>query len=331
MSYNHLTPEERGKIEAYLDEGVSQAEIARRLNRNRSMISREIRRNREERKADSLAALRYQASSAGNLARMRKRNCGTTTKATVHNTKTILKYLKKKYSPEQIANGVRSSINVSTNTIYNWIYSGLIKFPIKKLRLKGKRYQEKNSGRLLKKTPSPQFYENRLVTDRPETTILRTDFGNWEADTVLSKRGVETCLATFVERKSRHYVAIKITRKDSVCMLAAMERLIEMYPTAVKSITCDRGVDFVNFHNVSYMENTYGTKIYFAHPYAPHERGSNEYHNGLLREYFPKPTDFNKISQTKINQSTNEINDRPRKLFKWKSANHKFHLEYAKT
>lgn len=107
MSYNHLTPEERGKIEAYLDEGVSQAEIARRLNRNRSTISREIRRNREERKADSLAALRYQASSAGNLARMRKRNCGTTTKATVHNTKTILKYLKKKYSPEQIANGVR--------------------------------------------------------------------------------------------------------------------------------------------------------------------------------------------------------------------------------
>lgn len=261
---------------------------------------------------------------------MRKRNCGTTTKATVHNAKTILKYLKKKYSPEQIANGVRS-INISTNTIYNWIYSGLIKFPIKKLRLKGKRYRRKKSGRLLKKTPSPQFYENRLVTDRPETTILRTDFGNWEADTVLSKRGVETCLATFVERKSRHYVAIKITRKDSVCMLAAMERLIEMYPTAVKSIACDRGVEFVNFHNVSYMENTYGTKIYFAHPYAPHERGSNEYHNGLLREYFPKPTDFNKISQTKINQSTNEINDRPRKLFKWKSANHKFHLEYAKT
>ncbi|HHX0240559.1 TPA: helix-turn-helix domain-containing protein [Enterococcus faecalis] len=59
MSYNHLPPEERGKIEAYLDEGVSQAEIARRLNRNRSTISREIRKNREERKADSLAALRY--------------------------------------------------------------------------------------------------------------------------------------------------------------------------------------------------------------------------------------------------------------------------------
>lgn len=108
MSYNHLSAEERGQIEAYLKEGVSQAEIARRLDRHRSTISREIKRGSEQRKKKSLASLPYQATSAGNLARIRKKNCGTTTKATVHNTKTIMKYLDMKYSPEQIANAVRS-------------------------------------------------------------------------------------------------------------------------------------------------------------------------------------------------------------------------------
>lgn len=136
--YNHLTSEERGKIEAYLDQGLSQAEIARRLGRARSTICREIKRGSEKRKPNSLAALRYQATSANNLSKMRKKNCGASTKATIHNTKTILNYLEEKYSPEQIAHAVRS-IKVCTNAIYNWIYRGLINYDIKKLRLKGKR------------------------------------------------------------------------------------------------------------------------------------------------------------------------------------------------
>lgn len=107
-------------IEAYLDEGLSQAEIARRLNRHRSTISLEIKRGGEERKANSLDCLRYQKTSASNLAAMRKRNCGTTSKANSHIVKTILKYLKMKYSPVQIAHAI-SSVKVCTSTIYNWV------------------------------------------------------------------------------------------------------------------------------------------------------------------------------------------------------------------
>ncbi|MDL4925255.1 IS30 family transposase [Enterococcus faecalis] len=328
MSYNHLSAEERGQIEAYLKEGVSQAEIARRLDRHRSTISREIKRGSEQRKKKSLASLPYQATSAGNLASIRKKNCGTTTKATVHNTKTIMKYLDMKYSPEQIANAVRS-VKVCTSTIYNWIYKKIVPFDIKKLRGRGKRYKIKNTGKRLKR-PDRAFFERRTLENRPEEVQLRTEFGHWEADTVVSKQGVAACLATFIERKTRHYVAIKIPNKTGRSMMTAIKRLVEMYPHGVKSITCDRGSEFVNQFEIGLIEDTFDCKIYYANPCAPHERGSNENHNGLLREYFPKPSNFKNISQNKINQAVQSMNLRPRKIFKWKSPQHKFNLEYSK-
>lgn len=145
MKYNHLSPEERGQIEAYLREGFSQDEIARRLDWHRSTISREIKSRHEQRKKNGLVSLPYQATSAGNLARIRKKNCGTTTKATVYNTKTIMKYLDMKYLPEQIANAARS-VNVCTSMIDNWIYKKIVPFDIKKLRSHKKRHKIKNTG-----------------------------------------------------------------------------------------------------------------------------------------------------------------------------------------
>jgi len=273
MSYNHLSSEERGQIEAYVREGVSQAEIARRLDRHRSTISREIKRGTEQRKKNSLASLPYQATSAGNLARIRKKNCGTTTKATIHNTKTIMKYLNMKYSPEQIANAVRS-VKVCTSTIYGWIYKKIVPFDIKKLRNRGKRYEIKNTSNRLKH-PDRAFFEGRTLSNRPEEVQLRTEFGHWEADTVVSRQGVSACLATFIERKTRHYIAIKIPNKTGRSMMSAIKCLVEMYPNGVKTITCDRGSEFVNQFEIGLIEDTFDCKIYYANPYAPHERGSN--------------------------------------------------------
>ncbi|MDH6365847.1 IS30 family transposase [Enterococcus sp. PF1-24] len=328
MTYKHLSPEERGKIEAYLDEGLSHSEIAKRLDRHRSTIHREIKRNSEQRKSNSIAALRYQATSANNVAKMRKKNCGASTKATIHNTQIILKYLNKKYSPEQIAHSIKS-VKVCTRTIYNWIYFGIIKFDIKKLRQKGKRFKRKAVGRKLRR-PDASFYTDRTIDLRPSGIDSRSEFGHWEADTVVSKQGINACLATFVERKTRQYIAIKIPRKDAVSMMKAINQLIKMYPKGIKSITCDRGTEFVNRFKVGTIEDTFGIKVYFAHPYAPHERGSNEYHNGLLREYFPKPSNFNRVTQEDINQATNYLNNRPRKNLKWKTPQYRFNLEYAK-
>ncbi|MGX6977798.1 IS30 family transposase [Vagococcus elongatus] len=275
MSYTHLSGEERGKIEAWLFEGVAQSEIANRLGRHRSTISREIRRNSEKRKGNSIAALPYQASSANNLANLRKANCGSTTKVARYNIKTIKKYLELKWSPDQIANAVKS-VTVCRNTIYNWMYSKIIDFDIKKLRHKGKRYKRKCKGRALQR-PDSTFYINHSIEDRPLGCIDRSEFGHWEADTIISKRGVASCLATFVERKTRLYVAIKIPKKNSVSMLSAIKTLVDRFPKgAVKSITCDRGAEFVHQFNIGLVEDTFGVKIYYANPYSPQKRGSNE-------------------------------------------------------
>ena len=234
-----------------------------------------------------------------------------------------------KYSPEQISFGVKS-VPVSTNTIYNWIYSGVINFSPKNLRTKGKRRRTRSCGNVLKR-PDSSYYEDRTIHDRSELINNRMEFGHWEADTVLSGRETNVCLATFVERKTRQYIAIKMPKKDSRSMMLAIKKLIEKYPTgAVKSITCDRGVEFVHQFNIGILEDTFGTKIYYAHPYSPYERGSNENHNGLLREYYPKPTAFNKITQEHLDNSVNAINSRPRKTLNWKSANYRFSLELKK-
>lgn len=100
-------------------------------------------------------------------------------------------------------------------------------------------------GKRLKR-PDRAFFEGRTLENRPEEVQLRTEFGHWEADTVVSKQGVAACLATFIERKTRHYVAIKIPNKTGRSMMTAIKRLVEMYPHGVKSITCDRGSEFVN-------------------------------------------------------------------------------------
>lgn len=135
-------------------------------------------------------------------------------------------------------------------------------------------------------------------------------------------RSVKVCRATIY-----NWIYSKVINTD---MMLAIKRLIELYPQGVKSITCDRGTEFVNQFNIGTLEDTFGCKIYYANPYAPYERGSNENHNGLLREYFPKPFNFKNVSQRKIDEAVFSMNTRPRKVLGWKTPEHKFKLEYAK-
>jgi len=94
-------------------------------------------------------------------------------------------------------------------------------------------------------------------------------------------------------------------------------------------VTCDRGSEFTSPKYVALLEKE-SVEIYMAHPYSPHERGSNENHNGLLREYFPKGTDFKQVSQDELNQATEAINQRPRKVLNWQTANQQFAIESSR-
>ncbi|KAF0505215.1 IS30 family transposase, partial [Pediococcus pentosaceus] len=129
---------------------------------------------------------------------------------------------------------------------------------------------------------------------------------------------------------TRFYYAIKMKKRNSAQFRMVMDTFMSNFDSAVKSITCDYGVEFVNRLAIGSIENACNIKVYYAHAYAPHERGSNELHNYLLREYFPKKTNFNKTSAVEILTAIKDINDRPRKMHNWKSMNFKFKRELAK-
>ncbi|WP_181398757.1 MULTISPECIES: IS30 family transposase [Apilactobacillus] len=323
MAFQHLSFEERIKIEDYLEQGLNQSQIALKLGRNRSTISREIKRNVPDYNPLSIANVRYLGSSANNVANLRRSNIGLTTKLNKNRKIIVEEHLKRKWSPEQIANGLKRTLKVSTNTIYNWIYERKLDFRIKDLRLRGRRYKKHYKGRLLRKEES-KMMKAHSIEKRPVRANNRREFGHWEVDTVLSSRSSNHCLATFVERKTRLYYAIKIKSRSAEQFAVAMDTFMSKFTGSVKSITCDHGSEFISGLLISQFEAEYGINVYFAHPYSPHERGCNEYHNHLLREYFPKKTNFKNVTAKKILYAINEINERPRKTLKWKNANFKF-------
>lgn len=318
----HLTAEERGAIEYGLSRKHKISAIALELNRHPSTIYREIKRNTYSQGKNAIyGAYPYQATNAGNLASLRKRKSHQPTKQQETILQTILVHLELKWSPEQIVNGL-SGVSVSTKTIYNWIHQKILPFDRKKLRRKGKGYKEKETGTLLRRPDSDWLLQHSIEL-RPEEVNHRELFGHWEADSVLSGRKGSGAVASFLERKTRKYVTYKMARKTSQCMYEAFNQLLNDFKGCVHSVTCDRGTEFMNQEYVEQLEEN-NLEIYFAHPYSPHERGSNENHNGLLREYFPKGTDFGKVTQEKLTMATEAINQRPRKVLSWNTANNQF-------
>lgn len=324
----HLSAEERGKIEYGLDKGLKVSEIALDLGRHPSTIYREIKRNSMPQGKNGLyAAYPYKAMNAGNLATIRRQVSRKPFKIKDSLIQIITSCLENKWSPEQIVNGI-SKINVSTKTIYNWIYSKVIPFDIKKLRRRGKNYQPKRTGKVMRR-PETDWFLQHSIDLRPCEVNQRQLFGHWEADSVLSGKNGREAVASFVERKTRKYVTYKMKEKTSQCMYEAFQLLLGDFKGCVHSVTCDRGSEFISHYYVELLEKE-SIEIYLAHPYSPHERGSNENHNGLLREYFPKGTDFSQVSQESLNQATESINDRPRKVLSWQTANCQFGIEFLK-
>lgn len=139
---------------------------------------------------------------------------------------------------------------------------------------------------------------------------------------VSQRGGDKTCLATFAERKMRQYMAIKIPNRTSEAMNKAIAQAMSKYPAGTfLSFTCDNGKEFSGFKEI---EERFKILVYFAHPYASWERGTNENHNGLLREFFSKKTNFKDISVKELNNAVQLINKRPRKVLDFKSAQEDF-------
>lgn len=306
MSYKHLTISERAKIETLLELGYSIRKIAYQLNRHPSTISRELKRNAECTAEEAQA--RYQAN---------RTNCGAKSKCTRKLKEAVQEKLGETWSPEQIVGRLFCG-KLSFKTIYRWIYEGLLEVPLTVLRQKGKRQKpQETRGRFNIGTP---------ISKRPKEIRKRETFGHWELDTVVSSRGqAKGCVATFIERKTRWYKGILISDRSAKSMEAAVKLLYEELPKgAIQTATTDRGKEFSCYKE---LEKDLNIQVYFADAYSSWQRGSNENGNGLLREFFPKKTNFDTVTTDELEQALNLINHRPRKCLGWKTAHETFQEE----
>ncbi len=300
MSYKHLTTFERSRIEILHKEGYSCRQIAEIIGRHHSTVSRELARNSHNNS--------YDAESAHEQYLQRRKNSFYKGKFSFFLIKLLYYYLCLNWSPEQICHTVAKG-RISTKTVYNWIYNGKIPFEPERLRHKAKRRSKETRGK---------FKTGRSIQKRPKSIKYRVMFGHWELDTIVSSRGKsKACFATFLERQTRFYVAIKMKDRTATSMKEAIEKLAKVLPLkARKSFTTDRGKEFACYEEV---EKELKTLIFFADPYAAWQRGSNENSNGLLREYYPKKTDLGKVTEEDLIEKLILLNTRPRKCLNWET------------
>lgn len=139
----------------------------------------------------------------------------------------------------------------------------------------------------------------------------RTIPGHWEGDIILG-RGHQSAPGTLVERTARTVLLVRLPARDAVSVRKALARKLRHVPKQMKlSLPYDRGKEMSVYR--LFTRNT-KMQVYFAHPQSPWERGTNENTNGLIRQYFPKGTDFNEVSAYQIRKVQDRLNGRPRKV-----------------
>lgn len=303
MDYKHLTTFERGSIEVLHYQGYTVREIGKQLNRHHSTIARELERNGTD---------NYCSEAAQTAYHYRRQSSKPKGKYTHDLAAKIEEALGITWSPEQIANTITTG-KLTFKTIYRWLYSGLLtSSDVQVLRQKGKRHKptEKRG----------KFTVGKSIDQRPDEVENRKTFGHWEVDTVVSSRGKSKgCFATFIERKSRLYTALKMPDRTSDSMEKAIKQLYLVLPqNAFKTATVDRGKEFACYKNIE-NEDEIDLPIFFAAPYSSWQRGSNENANGLLREFYPKKTDLAMVDEKELINNLFLLNSRPRKCLGWES------------
>lgn len=294
---NHLTLEERDRIAQLRFQGADQKEIAQAVRRSPATISRELQRNRTD--DEYLAA---QAQREAERRRQERRLVRKMDDPEINET--VRAGLAQNWAPEQIVGRMQqqdADDRVSPPMIYAWIKQDENREHWESfLRRRGKR-----PGRRKHSTSD----DVTRIDQRPEVIEQRLRLGDFEGDTVLGPAGTGG-LATLVDRKSRFTIVVKVQSKNADHVHEKIkQRLQELDEERCRSITFDNGTEFARCHR---LEKHLGMELYFADPGCPYQRGTNENTNGLIRQYFPKGTDFRDISHYEVRQVENLLNNRPR-------------------
>lgn len=310
-NYKRLNDFEREEISRLLAQKCSLRFIAQKLDRNVSTISREVNGGGGNKYV-------YRAVRAQNRAR-RNSSKRKRVKHRLASSLVLWKYvqekLKKKWSPRQIAEELKKdypenmTMRISPEAIYTYIYvfpRGSLKKELTScLRQNRKRRYKQRRGI----TMTRKIEDMISIDERPKEVEDRIVPGHWEGDLIMGKYN-QSALGTLVERTTRTTILVPVKSKETIEVANAFAREIKKLPKQMRlSMTYDQGREMTK-HKL--FTDITGVLVYFAHPRSPWERGTNENTNGLIRQFFPKGTDFKKLSRYEIKKVQNLLNGRPR-------------------
>lgn len=308
---SHLTQEQRYIIEILKKEKYSQTAIAERIGKDKSVVCRELKRNCDKRNASYRGSLAHR--------RCEKRHSDKNKKIlfTDQVKEYVTKWIKEDYSPEQIVGKakIEGLPCVSIERIYQFIWEDKKQRGVlyTHLRTQGKRYRKRGAC----KDKRGQIIGRIGIEKRPIEVAEKDRLGDFEIDLVIGKDH-KRALLTANDRSSGKSKIKKIDSKDSKLVKEAVVELLYEFKPILKTITSDNGKEFAQHQEIA-EELAIG--YYFARPYHSWERGANENMNGLIRQYFPKGTSFEDITNEQVQIVEDKLNNRPRKRFGFKSPN----------
>ncbi len=323
-----LTLSEREEISRSIVAAHSLRQIAMRLNRSPSTISREIKRNG--------GIEHYRANKADEAAwdrAHRPKPCKLATHPMLK--RLVATKLKKNWSPKQIDGWLKEtypddeSKQVSHETIYKTLFiqaRGALKKELQTY-LRRQRSIRRAKQHSMKDEGLGKISNAVSIRERPAEVEDRALPGHWEGDLISGSNN--SYIATLVERHTRYVMLVRVKSKDTETVINALIKHAHKLPTELyKSLTWDRGKEMADHQRFTLATDI---KVYFCDPQSPWQRGSNENTNGLLRQYFPKGTDLSVHSQATLNRVARELNERPRETLKFKTPAFMFNECVAST
>jgi len=320
--YRRLTLMEREEFSRLLATGSTLRATAHVLHRAPSTLSRELARH-------STCPITYRAVPAHQRAQRWAHRPRKPRKLAVQPRlrRAVLQLLAQRWSPEQIAHGLLQryphdpTMRISHEAIYTYLYvlpRGAFKRELTRYLRRRHRFRRPRKVRL----SSRPVQDLVSIEERPAEVADRTVPGHGEGDLLVGHANA-SALGTLVERTTRFTLLVPLTAKDATAVRRAFAREVRTLPAQLRrSLTYDQGQE-MREHRLFTKQTK--MKVYFAHPQCPWERGTNENTNGLLRQFFPAGTRFNRVSRREIKRVQVLLNDRPRKILNWHSPAHAFH------
>jgi IS30 family transposase len=309
----HITSEERHTIEHLLSQSLSPATIARQLGRDKSTITREIKRNRDQR--DGVYRNELAERKAQNRQKSKPKRCDYTPAIAAH----IERELAKWHSPEQIVgDALKLGMDcVSVETIYQKIWADKKKGGnlYEDLRNRSKRYRKRGAAKDLR----GKISNATSIDKRPALVDERKRLGDLEIDLIIGS-GHNGAILTINDRVSGLLIMEQLTGKQAAEVTAATIARLEPYKEQIHTITSDNGKEFAGHQEIA---KALEIDFFFAHPYHSWERGSNENLNGLIRQYIPKGTNISTLPSELFPRVEKALNDRPRKRHDYRSPQEK--------